>query len=132
MHEPPLIAGLAVNLLVPLLGVMAYVLLCGKMLRLGIEMPPVISWFVLFAVYGAWLIVVLTGFFWEWSGMASLGVFFLLLGAPFLTLGIALILRKRWAISIFHRTAFVMSAFYTCLMPVLLIVWIGFWLFYRT
>jgi hypothetical protein len=127
MNEPPIIAGLAVNILVPLLGIVVYVLFCRKMLSSGVEMPPVFSYFLLFAIYGAWLIVILTGFFWEWSGMASLGVFFLLLIAPFLTGGSALILRGRRRISLYHRCAFALSGFYSCVLPLAFATWIVRW-----
>jgi hypothetical protein len=132
MQEPPLAVGIAVNLLVPLMGVMVYLLLCRKMLRSGIEMPPIFSYFVLFAIYGAWLVVILTGLFWRWSGMASLGVAFLLLLAPFSTLALALMLRKRRNLSAYHQAAFGLGALYTAAIPVLIVAWIIVTVFFHT
>jgi hypothetical protein len=110
--------------LVPLMGIVAYLLLCRKMLRSGIEMPPIFSYFVLFAIYGAWLVVILTGLFWMWSGMASLGFAFLFLCAPFPTLALALFLRKRRNLSAYHQAAFGLSTLYTVAIPFLIVVWI--------
>ena len=59
--------------------------------------------------------VVLTALFWQWSGLASLGVAALILVAPFATAGVALSLRKRRALSAFHRSAYLASIFYCCL-----------------
>ena len=124
MPSPPFITGLAVNILAPLLGVIAYLLLCRKMLRSGVPMPPIFSYLILFAIYGSWLIVILTALFWLWSGMASLGLLSLCLFAPFPTLMLALILRKRRNVSAYHRVAFGLSTFYTIVMPVLIVAWI--------
>ena len=119
-----MVLGLAVNILVPLMGVSAYLLLCRKMLRSGIEMPPIFSYFILFAIYGAWLVLVLTGLFWIWSGMASLGIFALFLCAPFATVVLTLFLRKRRTLSAYHRVGFSLSLFYTVVIPVLIVAWI--------
>ena len=107
--------GIAVNFGVPLLGVIAFALLCRRMRQLQIPSPPIIPYFILFAIFGGWLVVFLTDIFWRWSGMASLGVGSLMFVAPFLTAGIALVLRKRRALSAFHRGAFFVSIAYSCL-----------------
>jgi hypothetical protein len=117
-------AGICVNILVPLLGLIAFVLLCRRMRETNVQSPPYFYFFILFASYGGWLMVLLTALFWEWSGMASLGVFYLQLIAPFVTGGIALSLRRRFALSIFHRTAYIASLVYSGLMVVTLGVWV--------
>jgi hypothetical protein len=81
--------AIAINLLVPLLGVVIFALLCRKMRRTHVPAPPFFSYFVLFATFGGWLMVCLTALFWKWSGLASLGVFSLILVAPFVTAGMA-------------------------------------------
>ena len=129
MREPPIIAGLAVNIFVPLLGIAAYLLLCRRMLRSGVELAAVLSYFILFAIYGGWLVVFLTAFFWEWSGMASLGVFFLLFFAPFISLAASIVLWRQRPSSIFHRVGFVLSAFYAGFVPLVVIGWWTLWYF---
>ena len=131
MHQPPLAAGLAVTFLTPMLGVVAYLFLCHRMLRSRIEMPPLFSYFILFAIYGAWLVVVLTALFWVWSGMASLGLVSLLLFAPLVTLVLALLLRKRRHLSAYHRVACILSTLYTVAIPGLVLSWIVIAVFYR-
>jgi heme O synthase-like polyprenyltransferase len=39
--------------------------------------------------YGGWLLAVLTWLFWHWSGMASLGLAYLIFVAPILMIGVA-------------------------------------------
>jgi len=115
-----MISFIGIHVLVPLLGLTAFVLLCRNMRRAHIQSPPFLSWLVLFATFGGWLMVCLTALFWEWSGMASLGVAVLILVAPFLTAGVAISLRKRQTLSVFHRGAYFASIAYCCLtLPVL-------------
>jgi hypothetical protein len=40
--------------------------------------PPAVPFFVLFFTLGGWLLVLLTAWFWEWSGLASLGMLYLI------------------------------------------------------
>ena len=115
-----MISFIGIHVLVPLLGLTAFVLLCRKMRRNHIQSPPFLCWLVLFATFGGWLMVGLTALFWDWSGMASLGVAVLILLAPFLTAGVAIRLRKRQTLSAFHRSAYFASVAYCCLtLPVL-------------
>jgi hypothetical protein len=118
------ITGIVVNIFVPLLGLIAFVLLCRRMRQTNVESPPFFYFFILFATYGGWLMVLLTALFWEWSGMASLGVFYLVLIAPFVTGGIAFSLRRRSALSVFHRVAYISSMVYSGLMVVTLGAWV--------
>jgi hypothetical protein len=120
------LTAIGVNLLVPLLGVVAFALLCRRMQRRDIQSPPYFSYFILFATFGGWLMVCLTALFWKWSGMASLGVFSLMLVAPFLTAGIAFSLRNRRSLSAFHRSAYVASIAYSCMAWTALGTWLGF------
>jgi hypothetical protein len=109
------VAAIGVNFLVPLLGVIALALLCRRMRRAQVQSPPFFSYFILFAAFGGWLVVGLTALFWKWSGMASLGVFSLILVAPFVTAEVALSLRNRRAFSAFHQSAYVASIAYSAL-----------------
>lgn len=123
------IAAIGVNILVPLLGVIVFVFLCRRMRRTHIPSPPLVQYFILFATYGGWLIVFLTALFWEWSGIASLGFFYLVLIAPFVTAGVAFSLRSCYALSVFHRVAYIASLVYSGLMVVTLGIWLGSWIF---
>src|SRR5262245_2772795 len=76
------IYGTLLNLGLPAAGVVVYWRICRKMIGAGIPEPPVLSFFFLFAHYGAWLILGLTVVSWYWSGMASLGVAYLLFISP--------------------------------------------------
>src|SRR3954454_15085481 len=100
------ITVIAVNILIPLLGVICFAALCRRMQRAQLQSPPFFSYFILFATYGGWLVVCMTALFWKWSGMASLGVAALILVAPFLTAGVAFGLRNRQTLSSFHRGAY--------------------------
>ena len=114
-----------IHLLVPLAGLSAYLLLVNKMRRQCSD-APVVSPFLVFAIYGGVLLLLLTSLFWYWSGMASLGSAFLLVVAPFIMLGVAMRLRAKKQISKYHRAVFYAAAFYPALVfPVLLlgIIW---------
>ncbi|HEY2248431.1 MAG TPA: hypothetical protein VGH70_13385 [Bradyrhizobium sp.] len=106
-------AGIAVNFGVPLLGVIGFAVLCRRMWQLQIPSPPIFSYFILFASFGGWLVVFLTELVWRWSGMASLGVGFLMFIAPILTAGIAFGMWKDRTSSAFHRGAVFASIAYS-------------------
>jgi hypothetical protein len=125
MPVSKVVAAIGVNILVPLLGVIVFALLCRRMWRKHVQSPPFFSYFILFATFGGWLVVLLTALFWEWSGMASLGVFYLVFVAPFVTAGVAFSLRRCLALSIFHRVAYIASMVYSGLMLITLGVWLG-------
>jgi len=125
MPVSKVIAAIGVNILVPLLGVIVFVLLCRRMWRTHIQSPPFFPYFILFTAFGGWVMVFLTALFWEWSGMASIGVFYLVLVAPIVTAGVAFSLRRFHALSVFHRVAYITSIVYSGLMLITLGVWLG-------
>lgn len=79
--------------------------------------PPVAEIFLLFFTYGGLLMVAYTTLFWEWSGAASLGVFYLLLGAPIVTLVIALRQFKKRSISKYHKWSYYLALLYLGITP---------------
>ena len=109
-----MIPFVGIHVLVPLVGLTVFVLLCRKMQRTT-QSPPFLSYFILFAIFGGWLMVCLTALFWRWSGLASIGVAALVLVAPFVTAGVAIHLRSRRPKSAFHRGAYFASIAYCCL-----------------
>jgi hypothetical protein len=125
MPASKVVAAIGVNILVPLVGVVAFVLLCRRMSRTHLQSPPFFPYFILFATTGGWLVVFLTALFWEWSGMASLGVFYLVFVAPFVTAGAAFSLRQSVTLSVFHRVAYVASIVYSGLLLLAVGIWLG-------
>ena len=110
-----MISFVGIHVLIPLLGLTVFVLLCRKMQR-ATQSPPFLSFFLLFAIFGGWLMICLTALLWRWSGLASIGVAALLLVAPFVTAGLAIRLRSQQTISVFHRSAYFVSVAYCCFM----------------
>lgn len=105
MSASEIITAITIHLLVPAAGVVGYLLLCRRLLATGASFLFLAQLLLLFVCYGGGLLVVLTSLFWEWSGMASVGCFFLMLGAPVLLLPVSISLRKARA-SFAHRVAF--------------------------
>ena len=125
MSSAKIIAGLSVNLLLPLLGVGLFAWLCRCMRKANIPSPPYYSYFILFITFGGWLMVIFTALFWEWSGMASLGFVYLVFVAPLVTAGVAYNLYNRRALSPFHRNAYFASIAYSGLLILAFVVWLG-------
>jgi hypothetical protein len=111
-------AFLAIYIFLPALGVAVYLFLIRHMRRIGVASPPALAYFILFFTLGGWLQVLLTAWLWEWSGLASLGVFYLIFIAPFLTAFIAWRLRLQRTVSTFHKCAFLLCGLYSCLIAV--------------
>jgi len=101
-----------IHLVVPLLGLFIYKSLIEKMRIENVEEAPELEYFFIFVTYGGWLMVVLTSLFWYWSGMASIGVVFLIVISPVLLFinTIALFLIRNF--SKYHSYAFWASLSY--------------------
>jgi hypothetical protein len=96
----------------PAAGFCLYGWLRNRMYKTGIPDPPIAPFFILFATYGGWLLVILTSLFLGWSGMATLGVAYLMFIAPVVMLTLTIRLYRRRNLSGFHFSAFVASAIY--------------------
>lgn len=83
MTAKELIIGLIIHLFLPLAGLLYFLRIKKQIEHENITNAPIIELFAIFATYGGLLLVILTTFFWQWSGMASVGIFYLILGAPF-------------------------------------------------
>jgi hypothetical protein len=105
-------AATLIHFVIPISGLLLYLRLRKRMLTTGIPDPPIIPFFILFASYGGWLLVILTLLFWYWSGMATLGLAYLMFIAPIVTLALAVRLYKQRNMSSFHFGAFVASVLY--------------------
>ena len=77
-----IVKALLIHLVVPLVGLWMFMRLRDNMREAGIDNPPSVPLFIIFAAYGGWLMIVLTLLFWYWSGMAMVGTLGLLFLAP--------------------------------------------------
>jgi hypothetical protein len=109
-----LVRAILVNFAVPLTGLKVFLSLRERMLQRQIERPPIVPLFIIFETYGGLLMVVLTVLFWRWSGMASLGVFYLVLVAPIATTVLAVMLFRQRRLSPYHFGSFIASGIYPC------------------
>ena len=100
--------------------------------RRDIPEPPYITYLFLFSVLGGWLMILLTGLFWYWSGMASIGALFLALISPFVASIFAFVLAGVRSDSVFHRWAFRISLCYAVAVFALDAVWITLTSYYHT
>ncbi|MBI2512958.1 MAG: hypothetical protein HYV96_13345 [Opitutae bacterium] len=110
-----------IHLAVPATGVGAYFYLLRTMARRRISPEIWLPFLVIFAVYGAALVLLLTMLFWLWSGMASIGAAVLVFLAPLVMLAQTLVLWPKRQQSHFHATAFWLSFAYT---PSIVVVWL--------
>jgi hypothetical protein len=64
----------------------------------------------------------LTNIFWLWSGLASLGTFYLILFAPFVMIWIAYQQRKIKMNSKYHNWTYLSALFYFAIAPIAFLV----------
>lgn len=114
-----MLAALLIYLAVPAAGAACYLRLCRRMRSLGVPDPPEGQLLLVFFNYGGWLLVLLTALFWHWSGMATAGIMYLLLVAPWLMAGVAVQTFPRRAFSAYHRAAFWAACIYVAAMCIL-------------
>lgn len=109
--------AIIIHLLVVLTGVFLFLRLKRKIAEVGIISPPIIDIFFLFVTYGGLIFVALTTLFWEWSGMASLGTFYLIFGAPIVMTIIVFRQFKRRELSKYHKNTFLFGIFFFIIAP---------------
>ncbi len=115
-----IIIAITIHLLVPAMGVVVYVKLCRRLLAEGASPIFLAQLFLLFVCYGGALLVILTSLFWHWSGMASVGTFFLAILAPVLLFPVSLSLWKQRQRSLAHGLAWRACLGYYALLAALL------------
>jgi hypothetical protein len=118
MTTKDIIIAYTIHLIVPLTGILTFLQVKNQMKRKNIQNPPTTELFILFATYGGLLLVVLTAVSWQWSGMASLGLLYLTLGAPIAMGIIAYIQRGKKTISSFHNLAYKAGLLYFIIAPI--------------
>lgn len=117
MTTKEIIAALVIHLFIPLIGIVCYLILKRQMKNEKILDAPNTALLVLFATYGSLLIVLLTSYLWYWSGMASLGVFYLIFIAPLVMGIIAEKYRKIKDFSSFHKWTYNSALLYFIIAP---------------
>jgi Mn2+/Fe2+ NRAMP family transporter len=116
---------LLIHLGTPLVGLGLYALFCRLMNAQHVPEPPYLAYFFLFFTFGGWLMVLLTAYFWKWSGMASLGVFYLMWFAPLMAVAIGIVQYSKRRDSAFHRWAMWICFGYTVIIVILNVLWLS-------
>ena len=76
--------ALIIHLIIPLTGLLFFLRIKRQMKIENIINAPTHELFIIFSTYGGLVLVLLTTLFWKWSGMASIGTFYLSIIAPIL------------------------------------------------
>ena len=111
-----------VFLLVPAAGVYLYLRSLQKINREVEDFAMEIHLLVVFANYGVLLLLFLTTIMWGWSGMSSLGVFYLILIAPFMMLYIAYKGEKLKSESGYYMVVAKAGGYYIVIAPLILVL----------
>jgi fatty acid desaturase len=122
MTVKEIIIVLTIHLIFPVTGLLYFLRIRGKMKSENIKNAPAIELFIIFATYGGLLLIVLTTLFWQWSGMASLGVFYLILVAPIVMGIIAYRHRQTKIISKYHTWTYRSGLLYFIIAPVTFVI----------
>lgn len=109
------ISAVIIHVVVPISGGWLFRLLKTQMqLRQQLVLSNIELVLVLIS-YGGWVMVILTGYFWYWSGLATLGLAYLLFIAPFVMLYLAWRLFHQRTQSRLHTGYFVVCTGYILL-----------------
>lgn len=112
-----IIIAFVIHLIVPLIGLICFLRLIKRIKDENTINAPTTELFFVFSTYGGLLLVALTTLFWQWSGMASLGTFYLILGAPFVMGFIAYRHRQTKFISKYHNWTYLSGLLYFVIAP---------------
>ena len=129
MATKEIFTALTIHFIIPLVGLLYFLRLKWQMKRENIQNKPTIELFIIFVTYGGLLLFLLTGLFWYWSGMASLGLFYLIFGAPIAMGVISYKHRHTKSISKYHKWVYILGlSYYVILLALLLVAYIlGIW-----
>jgi FtsH-binding integral membrane protein len=108
---------LLIHVITPIIGLLGFLFLKKKILKESIENPPLIDLFFIFSIYGGILLIILTELFWKWSGMASLGAFFLTIPGFVIMAIIGYRNYKFRHVSIYHKISYLCGLAYCIIMP---------------
>lgn len=118
MTATEVLTALVIHLIFPLAGLLYFLWIRKQMKKENVPNAPVIELFIIFLTYGGLLLVTFTTLFWQWSGLASLGTFYLILAAPILMGIIAYRNRAKRTISKYHKWSYLSGLFYFVIAPV--------------
>ncbi len=122
MTAKEIIIALTIHLLIPLMGFIYFLSIKKRMKNENVVDAPTVELFIIFATYGGLILVLLTNIFWLWSGLASLGTFYLILFAPFVMIWIAYQQRKIKMNSKYHNWTYLSALFYFAIAPIAFLV----------
>lgn len=122
MTSLEIISVSVIYLVLPICGLSWFLHLCEKMKNENIVNSPVEELFGVFWIYGTLLVVFLSVLFWGWSGVALLGMIFLVFAAPLLMAWISIRVRKKKGISNYHLLVLNAAMLYFVVLPVCLVV----------
>lgn len=111
-----------IYILIPLFFLLIYILMGIKMKKELQNKAPLLEWFLVFVNYGGLLLFTLTMLYWVWSGLASVGTFYLIIGAPVVMGIIAYRQRKKRKESVYHRSLFYVALSYFVIAPLVIII----------
>ncbi|MBD0370687.1 MAG: hypothetical protein ICV60_07630 [Pyrinomonadaceae bacterium] len=109
---------------VPVTAWCLYMRLYNRMQAAGVVDSPDIQFFLIFTVYGGWLMVFFILISKVWTAMMYLVLVYLILAAPIMMLVIAISLISDYKLSGYHLWAFVASGAYTAICAFLIFVFI--------
>ena len=112
MTTTEIIIVLTIHFIIPFVGLLFFLRLKKRMKSENLPNRPTIELFIIFATYGGLVLVALTELFWYWSGMASLGIFYLIFGAPIVMGIIAYRHRHTKTISKYHKWTYLLALAY--------------------
>ena len=115
------LTALIVHIGTPYLGWLLFNKLKQKMRDENVIEPPILELQLIFFTYGGLLLILYTALFWVWSGMASLGCFYLVFGAPIVMVALLFRLNEKKTLSPYHIWIFRLSYLYLIFMPVIFI-----------
>lgn len=106
MEIPQLLLGLFIHLVVPISGIILFLSLRKKAIKLGASGGFLLVLSFIFCAYGGWVMLALTALFWRWSFMASVGSLFLFAVFPIVAIALLFYFRKSRELSPMHYWAF--------------------------
>ncbi len=121
-----------IHIIVPIAGLQTFLWVRDRMQEEEIVRPPIIPLIIICATYVGLLMFILTTFLWYASGLASLGMFYLIFAAPILMIIISCQLYSERKLSRYHRAVFVAGVSYIGILMCLgvaLFIWVQF--FYK-
>ena len=124
---PEWLTALLIHIVIPVAGIWLYIRWRRKAQNAGAPQRFSVYLFVLFFVWGGTLLITLTSLFWYWSGMASLGTFFLLFASPFFMIPVLIGLWRMRAQFRPARLATAAGLLYYLVVVMALILFIGPW-----